>query len=869
MPSTRALNSFVLSLSVAVSLILAVAGGTANAETLEAGGGHTCAIVTGGALKCWGANAAGQLGDGSRTDRHTFVGVTGLGSSVQSVAAGDLHTCALLAAGNVECWGFNGLGQLGDGSAADSSAVPVDVNIAEPVASIAVGEYHSCAVTAAGALKCWGFNSSGQLGDGTSTDRNTPVDVPSLGTNVAAVSAGLNHTCVLTKTGGVKCWGDNGNGQLGDGTTTAHTTPADVPGLTSGVASISAGRYHTCAITVGGTTKCWGAGWSGKIGNFGAGDEPSPVNAVGLETTGFAVSAGGDHTCAVTTLGGAMCWGFNAFGQIGNGLTATRIVPTEVIGLGLGVTAITAGSDHTCALMAIGTVRCWGDNSAGGLGNDSPTDKSTPTPVSGLGSGIDIVSAGANHSCAIDSGAASCWGSNWAGQLGDGANVARSTSAGVSGLATGVSDISAGNFHSCAVVSGAAKCWGFNAFGQLGNQSIAASTTPVDAFGLGSGVTDVAAGSHHSCAVDSGEALCWGRNLNGQLGTGDTTEVHQPTTTGLTSGVTAVATGSAHSCAVVSGGAKCWGWNRYGQVGVDASTFSQLLSPVDVTGLTSGVSSVTTGFNHSCALLTDNTVRCWGHDYMGQLGNGAPNVSSYAPVDPGLTGVSAVDAGGNTTCALLADKTVRCWGYNGSGQLGDGSNANQSSPVSVSSISDATAISVGDHHACALLTGGAVKCWGYDGDGQLGDAATLVRTAVDVVGLSDVVQPSALPPGPQPGATPAPAKATVSPRIRQRGKAKRRRGKLIVRLNVSFPVPAGVEPAAACNGSVGVSVKPRGARKVRRARARFVRSGSNCLASVTLKLTPRSRKHKLTFTLTHSGNEAIMAFSLKRKLRIR
>ena len=248
----------------------AISSVLASAISVAAGGSHTCAVTAGGGVKCWGSNSYGQLGDGTTTDRPIPVSVTGLGSGVIAVAAGGYHTCALTTGGGVKCWGSNGSGQLGDGTTTRRS-VPVDVSgLGSGVVAAAAGESHTCALTASGGVKCWGNNGSGQLGTARRQQPSHPGGRERAGERREHVAAGGSHTCAVTAGGGVKCWGRNSYGQLGDGTTTSRSVPVDVSGLGSGASAVAAGGSHTCALTAGGGrlgVKCWGSNVYGQLGD--------------------------------------------------------------------------------------------------------------------------------------------------------------------------------------------------------------------------------------------------------------------------------------------------------------------------------------------------------------------------------------------------------------------------------------------------------------------------------------------------------------------------------------------------------------------------------------------------------------------------
>jgi len=354
------------------------------------------------------------------------------------------------------------------------------------VVQISAGGNHTCAVTATGGVKCWGLNSSGQLGDGTYVEKHTPVDVAGLTSGVVAVESGGNHTCAVTDADGVKCWGANGSGQLGRGTTFAGSpVGADVAGLTSGVASITASAAHTCAITTAGGAKCWGRNYYGHLGDGTSTDRSVPVDVSGLTSGVTSISAGGasgigsKQTCAVHD-GAAKCWGDNDAGQHGNGGKSRSYTPKQVTGLTSGVYTVSAGFSNTCALMLDTSVKCWGANYNGSIGDGTTTERLTPVAVSGLSSGVTALSVGYGFACVVHDSAAKCWGYN-VGRLGNGITAKSTVPVSVSGLESGVSAISAGESHACAAkTDGSAFCWGYNTNGRVGDGTTTNTLVPVE-----------------------------------------------------------------------------------------------------------------------------------------------------------------------------------------------------------------------------------------------------------------------------------------------------------------------------------------------------------------------------------------------------
>ncbi len=690
---------------------------------------HTCAVLTGGGVQCWGNNGNGQLGDATNHFKPYPTPVSTLSSGAVDVATGHFHSCARTTTGGVKCWGTNLSGQLGDGTFTERN-VPGDVSGLSGVSALAVGGDHSCVIVTGGAVKCWGSNIDGQLGNNQTANSAQSVAVTGLASGVVAITAGGSHSCALTAAGAAMCWGDNSSGQVGNNATTDQLTPVTVQGLATGVVAIEAGGSHTCAIKSSGGVVCWGDNSNGQLGDGTTTLRSAPVDATGLASGTAEISLGSQHSCARSTAGLLKCWGANAAGQIGDGSITPRWAPVDVLGLGA-VSSVSAGGNQTCAIAPTGTGRCWGQNRLGQLGDGNDGVKPAPQLATLVPQGTAIVGVGNGFSCILTgAGAVQCAGVNTIGQLGDGsAASSRPTFASVNGLEAGARGLAVGSDHACAITSGEGlKCWGNNAYGQLGDNSFISRATPVDVSSLSSGVRSVSTSRDSTCVVTTAGAVkCWGRNQRGQLGDGTTTHRSAPVAvSGLGSGVVAVAAGDLHTCAITSQGSlKCWGSNSQGALGNGSNTSSSV--PVDVSGMSSGVVAVGAGNSHVCALTDVGTVKCWGWNFYGQLGDGTNSSRSVPAQVPGVSGANALFVGSLNSCAVSLRGEVWCWGVNNGGPLGDGTTVNRWSATLTQPLGSRPLSLAIRSHACAALAHGPTKCWGGNGYGELGTGAVAYR----------------------------------------------------------------------------------------------------------------------------------------------
>ena len=784
-----------------------------TAVAVSAGGAHSCALLNDGGVMCWGMESgSGKGGSGSTSWTTPYQVLTGYNSTggywyqpAIAVSAGGVHSCVILNDGSVTCWGLGTSGQLGLPSAPSSPAAATSLWGAQPdlgtgrtAIAIAAGYTHTCAILDNGDLKCWGSNTYGQLGDGTTTNRNEPTLVSSLGTGrtAVAVSAGWYHTCAILDNGDAKCWGRDHHGQLGDGgsNTDLSAPPSNAIDLGTNrtAVAISSGERFTCAILENSEAKCWGQDAQGQLGDGGSNtDQGSPVSVSGSNTwdssTGLIIGVTGascsispslptglsidSSTCTISgsptaetsnttytvtavisnvTYQGSVWLSTSAYGNI------TSAVDGAALNLGEAMTPITL--NYTVNANVSNS-----SGSSGGTGGSSGSGSGSGSSALNTSSFVyanDKVSLGDALSCGIlDNGELKCWGYDHRGALGDGGTTNTNTDAPSStaiDLGTGRTAVavSAGHYHVCAILdNGDLKCWGNDLDGQLGDggsntDTNAPSSNAID-LGPGRTAVEVSAGSGVTCAIlDNGDLKCWGDNWYGQVGNGGGRgDVTSPPSTAINLGTgrtaVAVSAGADFVCALNDiGEVRCWGTDESGQLGYGASTTMSgyTNSPgaaIDLTGIVSdgdsGVAvALATGERHSCAILDSGDLKCWGAGLHGQLGNGNSSTNVYSPsaiaidLGTGRTAV-AVDAGGDVTCAILDNGDLKCWGedyYGGLGNGGTNTNTNTPTSVDLGTGRTAVAVSVGWFHTCAILDNGDMKCWGRDNQGQLGDGGS-------------------------------------------------------------------------------------------------------------------------------------------------
>ncbi len=647
--------------------------------------GHACGVTVTGDAYCWGNGGSGQLGNNSYSSSATPVLVSGGYTWIQ-VEVGTGFSCGITVGGDAYCWGYNADGRLGNGSLDYSYVLtPGLVMGAHKWRQLSLGDAHACGLATDDYIYCWGFGSSGQIGDDTWQDQAQPTRILTTLT-FKAVTAGEQYACGIASNGGAYCWGDNSGWQLGSSNGTNAGHPIAVQGALS-YAKLAAGQQHTCGITTSGLTVCWGQNWDGRLGDGTTSANASPRIVQGGATF-ESIAAGRENTCAMTTGGQTYCWGDNGSGQLGNGVASKSNVPVDV-GLPFSVqqAGLSVGEyDHVCAVSSTGKPYCWGGNASGQLGDGTTTDSPYPVAVQTAQS-FSSVSAGGSHSCGLTStGDAYCWGMNWAGELGDSTYLDRNTPARVAGGHTW-SQISAGgdNFTCGITTSGALYCWGLNSNSQAAQPNTYQNYNTPQLVDDTHAWAEVGAGFDHACALtDAGEAYCWGTDSNGTGVLGSNTYYNTQTVPMLVAGgytFTAISVGQQHVCAIADTQAGyCWGQGNNGELGNGSWTSSP--TPVRVGALL--FTEISAAGSSSCGVTTDNTDVCWGGNWSGQLGTGDFSAANAPLMVSTATPITSISGGNDTVCGLASDGTTYCWGNRGpEGRFGDGATAAARTPVPV------------------------------------------------------------------------------------------------------------------------------------------------------------------------------------------
>ena len=661
------------------------------------------------------------------------------------------------------------------------------------VAMISAGDSHSLALKKDGTVWTWGENNYGQLGDNSTNDATTSIQITNLN-EVVQIASGEDHSLALRSDGTVWSWGRNDYGQLGIGNVDNQPSPTQIPDLTD-IIAMTSGYHFSLALHKDGTVSAWGANTDGQLGNGTTDSSDTPIHIEGLNNV-IALSAGSSHSLALLSDGSVFSWGRNSYGQLGISTVDAQLTPTRVFGLGnVTVTAIAAGDQHSLALLSNGLIYTWGRNSDGQLGDSTDDHRSTPVLVSGITSATTITTGDSHSSALLGDGTVWSWGYNNGGQLGDGSTIESPTPVKVSGLSN-ITSLISGQWHSLAQSSdGTIYAWGYNGRGQLGDETLMNRSTPVAVRGINllgnnppiaragtlqhvtelSTVTlDATLSSDNDGSISS---YSWSQIAGNPVTLSDSAsatpsftapDINTVTTLTFQLNITdnsgnsqqhqvdirvypdsstpispSVAAGSTHSITLKQDGT-IWGWgdNGNGQLGNGTTTNSEV--PVKVDSFLNSVIAVATGDNHSLALLADGTVWAWGDNRYGQLGSNNHLHSEQPTVVDGLNSVIAISAGQYHSLALMADGKVWAWGLNGNGQLGDGSTQNRFQPVEVDSLTSVSAITAGDNFSVALLSDGTAWAWGRNSQGQLGDGTSVSSPSpVKVSGIDAITSISA------------------------------------------------------------------------------------------------------------------------------
>lgn len=590
---------------------------------------------------------------------------------------------------------------------------------------IVPGGYHTCGITNSGVLKCWGLNDNGRLGDTTTTLRSAPVEIDNP-EKYKFVDTGDAFTCGITNSDELKCWGWNGFGQLGDGSTTDRLAPVQI--TLEKYKIVSAGFQHSCGITINDELKCWGRNNYGQLGDGTTSSSLVP-KLINSPIKYLTVSVSDAGTCAVTLSGEAQCWGQNWYGQIGDGTYNDSLTPVTV-DVGTSYLSISASVYHTCGLTTGQTIRCWGENWDNQFGDG--TDAGSLLPVdAAMGESFKYLLSSVSVTCGITlTDTLKCWGGLQDG-IGDGAQSWHSTPIAID-APVAYSTISVAFNAICGVTAQSiGKCWGTNFYGQLGRSSSLNNSLSAESNNVLAGIVfkTISNSAVTSCGITSGNSLlCWGQSY-----TGDGTDLSRSLPVTIDPGVSydMVAVNNYNGCGITSLKVlKCWGYNSRGEVGAGDTT--EKLHPTIVDGSES-YKTVAIGYDGTCAITTSNVLKCWGNNSYGSLGTGSNTPELSPRIIDGGVGYSKISIGTYHACGVTMGNVAKCWGSNGFGRLGDGTTISRLNPTPVVGGLTFKDIVVGENHTCGITTTDLAYCWGRNSNGQLGDSTTTNRTAPQAV----------------------------------------------------------------------------------------------------------------------------------------
>ena len=627
-----------------------------------------------------------------------------------SLASGGLHTCGIQADHSLWCWGENVYGEVGLGSGTGIEILTPQHVGGDAWTAVTAGALHTCGLHDDGTLWCWGYNGLGIVGDGTHVDRHEPVEI---GTDRwSAVAAGEYFTCAIRADQSLWCWGTNMNAQLGDGTIGERASPTLI-GSTQTWEAVAAGLAHTCALATDHQLWCWG---TGPLGGTVLSMVPKQLE-IGTEWS--AIAAGNAFTCGIAG-GSVRCWGGNLSGELGDGTLTDHTMAASIVSSRTDWTTVKIQYTTACALAADGALACWGENRQGEIGSDTAAPiQTTPHTIDVPSATWKAVAPGTLHTCAID-GDAHLWcsGNNGSGQLGDGSGGSRVEPVQIEGA---WSSIKTSEVSTCGIRAGKLWCWGDNSFGQLGEGTTLARQAPVETL-MVAPTTKIAVGARHICDINTSQQLwCWGSNSEQQLG-GATAAPYVATPTRVVFPQTIAAIASSnHNCIMASDTyAYCWSRNSSGQLGRSSLTpYDGGIALAFDSNLNGAlVQAIEAGQKHTCAIGTDGRVRCWGANDEGELGDGTFASKALITLTPIIA--AKLSAGGYHNCSIAVGGLLSCWGSNAYGQLGDGTTMVSRANAIQIGTSPWSQISAGLIHTCGIRTDGSLWCWGNNTRGELG-----------------------------------------------------------------------------------------------------------------------------------------------------